>query len=153
MVRNPWYVGFFCTLPEFRLGWVLHPANSLKNVLNRQEITWSVCKKKNSTRNSIWGRIYSNFSKIKSVPLNLIAFCSGFLYKSTCHFRGISKSSLLESIDFWSNLQKIYHGRPRGSYVMPLAGFGHDIWIKMKNEHIFVFDEKKIGWTFWNHIF
>ena len=28
--------------------------NSLKNMLNRQQITWSVCEKKISTNNSIW---------------------------------------------------------------------------------------------------
>ena len=40
-------------MAEFCLGWVLHPANSLENLLNRQEIEWRVCRKKNLTKNSI----------------------------------------------------------------------------------------------------
>ena len=44
---------FFLPRPEiaeFRLGWVLHPANSLEHVLNRQEIEWRVCREKILTK-------------------------------------------------------------------------------------------------------
>ena len=42
-------VHFFWRRPEmavYCLGGVVHPANSLENVLNRQEIEWRVCKEK-----------------------------------------------------------------------------------------------------------
>ena len=54
----------------FAEGW-----NSLKNMLSRQEITWSVCEEKNLDQKFDLTQKLEQFFKKKLVPLNLISFC------------------------------------------------------------------------------
>ena len=64
-------------MAEFRLGWVLHPANSLKHVLNRQEIEYGrvFVGKKSWQKNRSEDEVWVIFSKQKLVTHKLILFC------------------------------------------------------------------------------
>ena len=57
-------------MAEFRLGWVLHPAKSLENMLSRQEIEWRVCMEKILTKKiNLRTKIEYFFSnKVASLP-------------------------------------------------------------------------------------
>ena len=46
--------------------------DSLKNVLNRQEIGWSVCEKKNLDQKVILEKKLEHFSKKKLIPQNFV---------------------------------------------------------------------------------